>query len=55
MFLFFKKNVYLLTAKITPDVDNYVQFLHAVQELGASMTQFIVSDWYSMMDVACIC
>ena len=36
MFLFFTKNSYLLTTKITTDVTNSLWFLHAVQELGDS-------------------
>ena len=37
MFLFFTKNAYLLTAKITLDVYNYLWYLHAVQELDDSL------------------
>ena len=36
MFLFFTKNSYLLTTKITPDVTNSLWVLHTVQELGDS-------------------
>ena len=33
LFSFSMKRPYLLTAKITPDVNNFLQFLKAVQEL----------------------
>ena len=44
---FFMKHSYLLTPKITFNVDNSLWFLHAVQDLGDSLcqTQLFVSDY----------
>ena len=59
MFLFFTKNAYLLTAKITLDVYNCLYFLHAVQILGDSL-DVRRSSWCpidvicNIIDVVCI-
>ena len=50
---FFMKNACLITAKINLDINNYLQFLYAVQELGNSL--HVRRMFCCLIDVVCKC
>ena len=45
MFLFFMKLLYLVTAKISSDINNFLYFSKVLQELGGSL-QVRQNFWY---------
>lgn len=50
MFLFFIKHFYLLTAKISPDVNNSIWFSHTMQEVDNSLNVTSdLHDWCMIM------
>ena len=50
---FFMNNAYLIMANITLDINNYLEFLYAAQELGDSL--HVRRTFWCLIDVVYIC